>query len=157
MRKLVGGGLLIFFGLFMLLGFFASTSPSTFIVNVMMLLLMVFVPIATGGLLIRSHFLARRKVEQESRKSLLAAREKEILRLAKQKGGELTIPEIVSESSMNAEEADEIMRELVVKRYVDMKITDQGSVIYEFYELRRDRPEERVVRLESWTNDRDVN
>jgi hypothetical protein len=118
---------------------------------------MVFAPIVTGTLLIRSHFLAQKKVEQQSRKNILAAREKEILRLAKVKNGELTIPEIVSDTSMNAEEADEIMRELVVKRYVDMRITDQGAVIYEFYDLKKDLPEERMLRLESWTNDKDVN
>ena len=157
MKKLVGGGLLIFFGLFMLLGFFASTRSSPFLVDFMMLFLMVLAPIATGGLLIRNHFLSQRKVEQESRKSILASREKEVLRLAKNKGGTLTIPEIVSETSMNTEEADEIMRELVVRQYVDMRITDQGSVVYEFHELRRERPEERPLRLESWMDDRDVN
>jgi len=157
MRKLIGGGLLIFFGLFMLLGFFASTSPSNFMVNTMMLLLMVLAPIVVGSLVIRSHFLSSKKSAEESRKNILASREKEVLRLAKQRGGELTIPDIVSETSMNTEEADEIMRELVVKRYVDMKITNQGTVIYEFFELIKDKTENRVPRLESWTDDRDVN
>jgi hypothetical protein len=157
MKKLIGGGLLIFFGLFMLLGFFASTSPATFIVNVMTLFLMVLAPIAVGSLLIRSHFLSNKKTAEESRKAILASREKEVLRLAKQKGGELTVPEIVSETSMNTEEADEIMRELVVKRYVDMKITNQGTVIYEFFELVKDKLENRIPSLESWTDDRDVN
>jgi hypothetical protein len=157
MKKLIGGGLLIFFGLFMLLGFFASTSPATLIVNAMMLFLMVLAPIAAGSLLIRSHFLSKKKSAEESRRTILASREKEVLRLAKQRGGELTVPEIVSETSMNTEEADEIMRELVVKRYVDMKITNQGTVIYEFFELVKDKPENRIPRLESWTDDRDVN
>ncbi len=157
MKKVVGGGLLMFFGLFMLMGFFASTSPASFMVNAMMLILMVLGPIVAGALVIRSHFAATKKAAQESRKNILAAREKEVLRLAKVKGGELTIPEIVSETSMNADEADEIMRELVVKRYVDMKITDQGSVTYEFYELKRDQSDNQMVRLESWTDDRDVN
>lgn len=157
MKKIVGGGCLIFFGLFMLLGFFASTSPTSFIVSVMLLFLMVFVPVVTGVVVIRSHLKDKEKVAKESRKSILAAREKEVLRLARQKGGELTIPEIVSDTSMNTEEADEIMRELVVKRYVDMKITDQGTVIYEFFELRKDQPENQLLRMESWTDDRDVN
>lgn len=157
MKKLIGGGLLIFFGLFMLLGFFASTSPATLIVNTMTLLLMVLAPIAVGSLLIRSHFLSKKKNAEETRKTILASREKEVLRLAKQKGGELTVPEIVSETSMNTEEADEIMRELVVKRYVDMKITNQGTVIYEFFELVKDKPENRIPHLESWADDRDVN
>jgi hypothetical protein len=157
MKKLVGGGIFIFFGLFMLLGFFASTTPSSFIVNVMMLLVMVFAPIVTGVLLIRSHYLTKNQVEQQSRKNILASREKEILRLAKIKNGELTIPEIVSDTSMNAEEADEIMRELVVKQFVDMRITDQGMVIYEFFDLKKDVRNDPIGGLESWTDDRDVN
>jgi hypothetical protein len=40
---------------------------------------------------------------------------------------------------------------------VDMKITNQGSVVYEFFELVKDKPENRIPRLESWTDDRDVN
>src|SRR5687768_13890858 len=107
MKKLVGGGVLIFIGLFMLLGFFASDSSPGFLVSALQLFLMVFAPIAAGALLIRSHFLASKKIEQQSRKNILASREKEVLRLAKQKGGELTIPEIVSDTSMNTEEADE--------------------------------------------------
>jgi len=157
MKKLIGGGVLIFFGLFMLMGFFASTTPSSFMVSAMMLILLVFAPIVVGSLVIRSHFVSKKQVLAESRKNILASREKEVLRLAKQKGGELTIPEIVSDTSMNTEEADEIMRELVVKRYVDMKITNQGSVIYEFWELTKDKPENRISHLESWTDDRDVN
>ena len=69
----------------------------------------------------------------------------------------MTIPEIVSDTSMNTEEADEIMRELVVKRFVDMKITDQGTVLYEFYELRKDPSDRAMARVDSWTDDRDVN
>ncbi|MCI0412422.1 hypothetical protein L0222_06420 [bacterium] len=157
MKKLVGGGLLIFFGLFMLFGVFVDTTPPAFMIRAMVAFLFAFVPIAVGGLMIRSHSLSNKKSAEESRKSILASREKEILRLAKQKGGELTLPDIVSETSMNTEEADEIMRELVVKRYVDMKITNQGTVIYEFFELVKDKPEERILRLESWTDDRDVN
>ncbi len=157
MKKLIGGGALIFFGLFMLLGFAVSTTPATFTVNAITFLLMVLAPIAVGSLVIRSHFLSRKKSAEDSRKNILASREKEILRLAKQKGGELTIPDIVSDTSMNTEEADEIMRELVVKRFVDMKITNEGTVIYDFFELVKDKPENRAPRLESWTDDRDVN
>ena len=57
---------------------------------------------------------------------------------------------------MTAEEADEIMRELVVKQHVDMNITDDGNVIYEFLQLRKEKPEDRLLRLDSWS-EKDVN
>ena len=157
MKRMVGGGCLIFFGLFMLMGFFASTSPSSFFTSVMLLLLFVFAPVVAGALVIRSHYQSKKKAAEESRKNILASREKEILKLAKAKDGELTIQEIVAETSMNAEEADEIMRELVVKRYVDMNITNQGGVVYEFFDMKRDQDRDRLTSLPSWTDDRDVN
>ena len=156
MKRVVGGGILIFGGLFMLAGFFASTKPSNLVTDIVLLLLFVLAPIATGVMLIRSNYLANKKKELESRKTILASREKEILKLAKQKDGELTIPEIVAETSMNTEEADEIMRELVVKRYVDMKITNQGSVVYEFFELTREHKDSLNQDREMWSDDREI-
>lgn len=140
----------------MLAGFFASTKPSTLIVDIMLLLLFVLAPVVTGAILIRGHVLSNKKREQESRKNILASREKEILKLAKKKHGELTIPEIVAETSMNTEEADEIMREFVVKQYVDMKITDEGTVVYEFFELRADRKDGSKRHQELWSDDREI-
>jgi len=156
MKKVIGGGALIFAGLFMLAGFFASTKPSTFATDLILILLFVLTPIVTGAMLIRSNYLENKKKEQESRKSIFAAREKEILKLAKKKDGELTIPEIVAETSMNAEEADEIMREFVVKQYVDMKITNEGIVVYEFMEFNRDQEDRSKHNRELWSEDREI-
>ena len=140
----------------MLAGFFASTKPSTLTVDIMLLLLFVLTPIVLGATLIRSNFVAKKKREEESRKNIQAAREKEILKLAKKKQGELTIAEIVAETSMNSEEADEIMREFVVKQYVDMKITNEGAIIYEFFEVGQDRNESSNHRKEMWSDDRET-
>jgi hypothetical protein len=156
MKRVIGGVVLIFGGLFMLAGFFTSTRPSAFLVNIILLLLFVLAPIVSGSILLRSHFLVKKKREQESRKNVLAVREKEILKLAKEKGGELTIPEIVAETSMNTEEADEMMREFVVKGYVDMRLTDLGAVIYEFFELRTDRTESAGLVKGLWSEDREI-
>jgi len=138
MKKTVGGGILIFFGFFMLAGFLLSTKPSHLLADSILLLLFAVAPIASGVCLIRSHYLTKKKNERETRMRTLAEREKEVMKLATQRNGLLTIPDIVSETSMNSDEADDLMRELVLKRYADMKITDQGAVIYEFLELTRD-------------------
>jgi len=155
MKRVIAGGMLIFGGLFMLAGFFASTKPSPLITDITLLVLFVLTPIVSGAMLIRSHFTGKKKMEEASRKTLQAAREKEILKLAKKKNGSLTIPEIVSETSMNSEEADEIMREFVVKQYVDMKITNEGTVIYEFFEVGQER-KETDYRDELRSDDREI-
>ena len=42
---------------------------------------------------------------------------------------------------MNSEEADEILREFVVKQYVEMKLQNDGTIIYEFFDASEDRKE----------------
>jgi len=156
MKRVIGGGILIFAGLFMLAGFFASTKPTTLPTDIVLILLFVLAPVVTGAMLIRSNYVLNKKKELESRRNIFASREKEILKLAKKKDGELTIPEIVAETSMNADEADEIMREFVVKQYVDMKITNEGTVVYEFFEFIRDWSDGSKRHREMWPDDREI-
>ncbi|HEY7162583.1 MAG TPA: hypothetical protein VH815_15075 [Acidobacteriota bacterium] len=141
MKWMIGGSALIFIGLFMLLGFFVSTKESSVAVNAIMLLLFVVAPIVGGIFMIRSHFIDKQKESKEQKKALQNAREKEVILLAQAKGGTLTIAEIIAESSLNPDEAEEVMNELVVKRYADMKTTDTGVMIYEFYEIIKQREE----------------
>jgi hypothetical protein len=123
---------------------------------VILILMFVLAPILTGAMLIRNNYASKKKKELELRKSSIAAREKEILKLAKKKDGMLTIPEIVAETSMDAEQADEIMREFVIKQYVDMKITKDGSVIYEFFEFAREEDDDPKRHRRSFTDDREI-
>lgn len=58
--------------------------------------------------------------------------EKEIVKLAQQRGGRLSILEIVAETSMNSAEADEMMAEMSRNGYVTMDVTEAGGIIYTF-------------------------
>lgn len=58
--------------------------------------------------------------------------EKEIVKLAQRKGGQLSILEIVAETSLSTKEADEIMEEMTVKGYVTMDVTESGGIVYTF-------------------------
>jgi hypothetical protein len=142
MKRIVGGSVLIFIGLFMLMGFFVSDKDFSFASAAMMILLFILAPIVGGLFTIRSHFTSKEKVSKEQMKALQGAHEKEVILLAREKGGALTIPEIIAESSLNSEEAEEVMKELVVKRYADMKMTDNGVIVYEFYEIMKQREEQ---------------
>jgi hypothetical protein len=149
MKKAVGGAILLFLGLFMLAGF---KPVSNLLVDGILILLFALAPIA-GVLLIRNSYVT--KIEREKKVKAYAEQEKQVLKLAREKEGVLTVPEIVAETSMNADEADELMRELVLKRYADMKITDQGTVIYEFLELTRGYKER--SRQDLLKEDREIN
>ena len=149
MKRIVGGSVLIFIGLFMLMGFLVSTKESSFAADAMMMLLFVLAPIVGGLVMLRSHFTSQQKVLKEQKKALQGAREKEVILLARAKGGILTIPEIIAESSLNSDEAEEVMKELVVKRYADMKMTDTGVIIYEFYEIIKQKEEAEFLKEKS--------
>jgi hypothetical protein len=138
MKKLIGGGICIFIGSFMFLGFAANLSGSGFaieFVDIVVLLLFVLAPIAVGGFMIRSHLTDKQSTLQQKLTSLQKRREKQILQLALKKDGRLTIPEIAANTSMSTTEAEEFMRDMTAKGYVDMQVTDSGVIMYEFYEI----------------------
>jgi hypothetical protein len=137
MKKLIGGGVLIFIGLFMLLGVFSGDTlgKGSLASNAVLIFLFIVAPIGVGGLFIRSHFTGKRKALFNQEKAIQEQREKQIIRLAQQKGGRLTIPEIAVDTSMTTTEAEEFMREMTAKGYVDMQVTDAGVIVYEFYEI----------------------
>ncbi|MBD3307211.1 hypothetical protein GF339_12340 [candidate division KSB3 bacterium] len=137
MKKLIAG-ILIFIGLFFLLGFVVNMSEEGATVTLadwIALLLLVGTPLAGGGLLLKSHYGHNRKLRQHAQKTVYQKQEREILRLAQQKGGRLTIPEIAVDTSMSTAEAEEFMQGLAAKGYVDMQVTDSGVIVYEFYDL----------------------
>jgi hypothetical protein len=136
MKKLIGGGVLIFVGGFMLLGFAVSLSKNPADMgDLIAALLFVVAPMGIGGALIRSHFKDKQKALQEKEDVVYKQREKQIIRLAQQKGGRLSIPEIAVDTSMSTEEAEKFMQELTAKGFVDMQVTDSGVIVYEFYEI----------------------
>jgi hypothetical protein len=136
MKKVIGGWILIGIGAFLLLGFTVSAVKEGITTgDIVAFLLFCVGPIVGGTLLIRSNLQAKRKGIQQTQQALVAQREKEIIRLAQKTGGHLTIPDIVGGTSLNTTEAEEIMREMTTKGYVNMNVTDAGVIVYEFYEI----------------------
>jgi hypothetical protein len=136
MKKVMSGGILIGFGLLLLLGFVVNaTEKGVNAGDIALALFFGVTPVTVGGMLIRSHIKEKQKAVQNQKQALYTQREKEIIRLAQQTGGRLSIPDIVAGTSMNTIEADAIMREMTTKGYVNMQVTDAGVILYEFYEL----------------------
>lgn len=134
MNRLIGGGLLIFFGLFMLLGVLAGTKDYPFIVDIFRFALFIVLPMTAGGMLIKRHYGDKEKAKSESEKIHKIAREKEVLKYIRA-SGKVTIADLVSETSVNADEAEEILNDLIVKRLVDMTMDETGGTVYEWIEL----------------------
>ena len=58
--------------------------------------------------------------------------ENTILKLARKFRGQLTPLELAANSSLSLEEADKSLENFVRKGYANMRVTDEGTIIYEF-------------------------
>lgn len=133
-KKLIAAGGLAAIALFMLLGFLsADVSGGAAIVA---LLLVVGLPAAGAGLLVRSHFAERSRLT--GRKALLRQQtlDAEILRLARERGGKLTVVEVATELGVAMEGAKEALDGLLLREHADLELTDSGVTVYHFYDVR---------------------
>ncbi|WP_054950926.1 hypothetical protein [Numidum massiliense] len=58
--------------------------------------------------------------------------EREILRLAERKGGALTAVELATETSLNTEEATELLETFTRRGIATVKVTESGVLVYQF-------------------------
>jgi hypothetical protein len=58
-----------------------------------------------------------------------------LFRLAKRRGGVLTLSDIIIETGLSVQQAEEMMNALVDNIYVRLEVTEQGRFVYEFPEL----------------------
>ncbi len=63
--------------------------------------------------------------------------ETSIFRLAAQRGGEITVSEVVTELGLDPKEAEKILEAMTDGTRVRMEFDDKGTVYYEFPELKR--------------------
>jgi len=141
MIKTFFGGILVAFGAFMLLGISVNLSEAAMSIgDIVGAIFFGAGPIAGGGLMIRSHMKTKRLALQAKERDIYVQREKDIIRLAQAGNGRLSIPEIVADTSMSTDEAEDVMKEMTTKGYVDMQVTDSGVIVYEFYEITHRKP-----------------
>lgn len=69
---------------------------------------------------------------QSSKKDPEKKLEDTILKLARKFQGNLTPLELAANSSLSLDEADKALENIVRKGYANMKVTDEGTIIYEF-------------------------
>ena len=134
--KLSGAVGLAAIALFMLLGFLGSDAPMGSASTLAALLLTVVLPGVGAGLLVRSHFADRSR--RSGRKELLRQQtlEAEILKFAGQHGGRLTAVEVATQLGLTPEAAKEALDALAVRSQADMEVTDEGVLVYTFYDVR---------------------
>ena len=136
MGKLVGGGLLLLLAVVMLFGSLQSDAEASAAVRALTLLLVVGLPGAAGGWLLYDHFSARGRLDQ--RKDVLRRQtmESEILRLAGEKEGKLTLVEVVTALALPQAGAKELLDGMVMREMADVQVSDSGMLVYSFHDIR---------------------
>ncbi len=57
-----------------------------------------------------------------------------IVRTAKRYGNKITVIDVIRECNMDADTAQEILNDFAKKGYADMRVTENGAVVYYFYD-----------------------
>ena len=137
MKSLLGAGLLLLLSVFMLYGFMRSSAELSSFGSVVALLITVVVPAAAGIALGTRHLRRGRLVESRRDQLRQQTIESEVLRLAGQHGGRLTLVEIVTEMAVSTEAAQQAVDALVHREIADIAVTDSGVLVYTFHDVER--------------------
>lgn len=124
----------MFFSLFMLLGFFASTKDYPLIVDLLTFCLFIALPFVLGISLILKESTSMKREAEEQKKFLDTARQREVLRFLKEENGSATVATIAAETSLPAAEAEKALNELVIQGMAVMGMNHAGQVVYELVE-----------------------
>ncbi|UCG87240.1 MAG: hypothetical protein JSW71_01455 [Gemmatimonadota bacterium] len=130
------GFVLLGVSLFMLLGFFNADLPQSAVVKLLALLVGVGIPGAAGGTLLLQHFGRKNRLRGSRAQLIRQTQEAELLRLAGERGGRLTVVEVVQELALTHGDAESLLRSLVVRGYSEVEVTDTGLLVYTFPDVQ---------------------
>lgn len=82
-------------------------------------------------------WLTGRKVHVSAENKRYAQYQHRLLRLAREKGGSLTVVEAATDGRMTVGVAEEILRELAVGGSAEVRVSESGLVVYHFPEIER--------------------
>ncbi|MFM1653401.1 phage holin family protein [Brevibacillus sp. B_LB10_24] len=140
LTMLVIGIALCLFGVILLAGTFASDSDLTLLSELVPLLVLSILPLIVGTWLCIT---ARKRTKRRKADEL----ENQILQLAQQLGGSLTTAELAMHTSFSFSEAQRILDAYVKMKIAFIKISDNGTMIYEFEGLISQEEKQRAQSL----------
>ncbi len=82
-------------------------------------------------------WLAGCRVHASAERKRYAQYQHRLLRLAREKGGSLTVLEAATDGSMTVEKAAEILGDLAVGGSAEVRVSESGLVVYHFPEVER--------------------
>jgi hypothetical protein len=136
MARILGAAGLFAISLFMLLGFLSSEAALGGPATIAALALTIALPAVGAGLLLRSHVGERARLRERKRLLREQTVNAELLRLAAEKGGRLTVLEVATELALSPDEAKAALDALMIGEHAEIEITDAGVIVYDFHEIR---------------------
>lgn len=136
MGKLIGGGVLIATALFMLMGFFNMSRPVSVPAAMATLLFTVGLPAAAGIALIRSHLGTRGRLARRREDLRRQTQEAELLKLAQEAGGKLTVVEVASRLALPMTTVETLLNGLHERGAAEIEVTDAGLIVYRFPDVQ---------------------
>lgn len=131
--RTIGGMALLALAALMFVGFVRSDAELASLRTVLALLITVGIPGGAGVMLLRAPGGRRSKRVEELRRQTIEA---EILRLAMQHGGRLTVVEVASALALPSESAKTTLDSLAERELADLEITDKGVIVYAFHDAK---------------------
>ena len=131
--RTIGGAALLGLAVLMLWGFARSDASITSPAAIVALLITVGLPAVGGVMLMRAPGGRRSARVAELRQQTIEA---EILRLAMQHGGRLTVVEVASALALPPESAKATLESLNERELADLEITDAGVIVYAFHDAK---------------------
>jgi hypothetical protein len=131
--RTIGGIALLALAALMFVGFVRSDAELASLRTVLALLITVGIPGGAGVMLLRAPGGRRSKRVEELRRQTIEA---EILRLAMQHGGRLTVVEVASALALPPESAKTTLDSLAERELADLEITDKGVIVYAFHDAK---------------------
>lgn len=136
MNKLIGAVALALLALLMFAGFLSSDAALGAPATLAALALTVGLPAAGAVMLARGHYGEKARLsgrKAELRRNTVDA---EILRLAAAHNGKLTAVEVATELAMSPDAAKEALESLGIRGHADVEVTEDGVLVYSFYDIR---------------------
>ena len=131
--RTIGGYALLALAALMFFGFMRSGAELVSFRTVLALLITVGLPAGFGYTLLRSPGGKRSKRVEELRQQTIEA---EVLRLAVQHDGRLTVVEVASALALPPESAKAVLDSLAEREIADLEITDKGVIVYAFHDAK---------------------
>ena len=141
------GSALIGVSLFMLLGYLSADLSVSTAAKLAALFVTVGIPGGAGVTLLVQHSGRGRKLAERREQLIRQTQEAELLRLAGEHGGRLTVVEVVRELATTHQDAEKLLRSLVERGFAEVEVTDSGLLVYTFpdVQLLEEKPDSRGV------------